>query len=82
MKDDVTRMPISKVLRLCLIAALLAAAGCSGSLTGASSPGGDKTKDPALKAYMAKTAEAFKTKMQEMKTKSPKKVSSGGFRHP
>ena len=71
MQDHVTRMPSSAALRLCLIAGLFSAAGCWGSSSGGSSPNGDKLNDPALKAYMAKTAEAFKAKTQPAKKAPP-----------
>ena len=54
-----------------LLVGFLFAAGCSNQPTS-----GNKLDDPELKAYMKKTTDQFKAKMQEKKTNNPNKGSS------
>jgi hypothetical protein len=63
---DATKVVVSAALKLAVTSGLLVTAGCSDSSRGSNSTG-DKTNDPALKAYMTKTSEAFKAKSQHGK---------------
>ena len=58
MRFNVTRMPASTALRLGLLAAFLAVAGCSETATG------DKREDAALKSSMEKSLAIYKSKSQ------------------
>jgi hypothetical protein len=77
MRFDVIRKSAALALGSGLLAGFLLAPGCSDRPAS-----GNKLDDPELKAYMKKTTDAFKTKMEEMKTAKPKTESSKGFRHP
>jgi hypothetical protein len=76
MRIDVIRKSATVALHAGVLVWFLFAAGCSEPKSV------NKNDDPALKAHMEKSGEMYKAKMQEMRTKSPKKVSSGGFRQP
>ena len=58
-----------------VLVGFLFAAGCSEARSG------NKTDDPALKEYMDKTREAFKTKMQGMKNQNHQKKGTAGASH-
>ncbi len=58
MRFNVTRMPASTALRLGLLAAFLAVAGCSETAKG------DKREDAALKSSMEKSLAIYKSKSQ------------------
>jgi hypothetical protein len=66
-RTDLTGLPASAVLRLGLLAGLLAAAGCSGP------PAADQRDIPEVKATFQKQAEAYqtKTKTQALKGQRP-----------
>ncbi len=74
---DVIRKSATVTLCSGLLVGFLFAAGCSNQPTS-----GNKLDDPELKAYMKKTTDQFKAKMQEKKTNNPNKGTSKGFAHP
>jgi hypothetical protein len=74
MRFDLTKMPVSATLSLCLLAGLLTAAGCSETTTS------DKRDDPALKAIMQKGTDLYKAKTQE--AQQAKKGNSAPFKRP
>jgi hypothetical protein len=77
MRIDVIRKSATVALCSGVLVGFLFAAGCSNQPTS-----GNKLDDPELKAYMKKTTDQFKAKMQEKKTNNPNKGSSKGSAHP
>jgi hypothetical protein len=71
MRIDVIRKSATVAFCSGLLVGFLFAAGCSNQPTS-----GNKLDDPELKAYMKKTTDQFKAKMQEKKTNNPNKGSS------
>jgi hypothetical protein len=75
-KDDMTRSPATALLRLGLLAGLLAVAGCS-EPAASGDVRGDKANDPELKASMERRQEIYNAKSQVIK-RNPVAASKRG----